>query len=903
MKVLNNLSIKDLKLNKKRSLVIIIGIILSTALICGVAGLITSFQNTLIDYEKSSMGDYHVTFYNVPKEELKYIEENREIEKYYLSENIGYAKLENSQNKNKPYLHIVSMDNGYLNNMGLHLLEGRLPENSSELVISKHIISNGKVELKVGDTITLEIGKRQTVTGEELNQNNPYLKGIGTEYRELNKEIENEVVEEELVDTYIKTYTIVGISERPRYLREGYEAPGYTVITKMDTVQNKADISVLYKNLFKYEENTELINEMVKKEKGEVLEESPAIFQGMRNGPYKSYKYEMEVNAQLLAYEGANLSDGTIQLLYIVGGIVMTIILVTSIFVIRNGFAISVTERLKQYGMLSSVGATKKQIKKTVYFEGTILGVIGIPLGILSGIFAIDILLKVVNKIITDVIEDELIIKYNISYIAILISVIIAVLTIWFSCKSSARKASKVTPIEAIRNTNDIKLKAKKIKCPRIISKIFKTGGEIAYKNLKRSRKKYRTTVISIIVSIVTFIAISSFIQYGFKMSTVYYTETGYNVGIYEMSHQVDVPKEKILEETYNRFLEIAKLDGIDEYSIHRTNYIELDATPYLTDFGKQTRAFEIGENGENVPLDTLIIKSLGEQEYRNFIKKIGGKYEDYKDGAILIDECMSYSGSDGKTVQGNLYNLKKGDTIKGKIGKLEETKNTKKVQEIKIVGKTSERPMGLQNVYSNSGYLIVSDEYIEKIGYINLSEMLINAKDSFKVQEEIEQIYKENKINDSDYIVSNVDEQTKANNAVILIVSIFLYGFIAVISLIGVTNIFNTITTNMNLRKKEFAMLKSIGMTKKEFNRMIRLESIFYGLKSLIIGIPIGVILSYLIYKAFGTNIEMSYILPTKAIIIAIVFVIIIIGIIMKYSMRKINKQNIIETIRNDNI
>ena len=154
MKVLNNLSIKDLKLNKKRSLVIIIGIILSTALICGVAGLITSFQNTLIDYEKSSMGDYHVTFYNVPKEELKYIEENREIEKYYLSENIGYAKLENSQNKNKPYLHIVSMDNGYLNNMGLHLLEGRLPENSSELVISKHIISNGKVELKVGDTIT-----------------------------------------------------------------------------------------------------------------------------------------------------------------------------------------------------------------------------------------------------------------------------------------------------------------------------------------------------------------------------------------------------------------------------------------------------------------------------------------------------------------------------------------------------------------------------------------------------------------------------------------------------------------------------------------------------------------------------------------------------------------------------
>lgn len=106
-----------------------------------------------------------------------------------------------------------------------------------------------------------------------------------------------------------------------------------------------------------------------------------------------------------------------------------------------------------------------------------------------------------------------------------------------------------------------------------------------------------------------------------------------------------------------------------------------------------------------------------------------------------------------------------------------------------------------------------------------------------------------------------------------------------------------------MNLRKKEFAMLKSIGMTKREFNRMIRLESIFYGLKSLIIGIPIGTLLSYAIYKAFETNMGMDYVLPIKAILISIVFVVLVITIIMKYSMSKINKQNIIETIRNDNI
>ena len=106
-----------------------------------------------------------------------------------------------------------------------------------------------------------------------------------------------------------------------------------------------------------------------------------------------------------------------------------------------------------------------------------------------------------------------------------------------------------------------------------------------------------------------------------------------------------------------------------------------------------------------------------------------------------------------------------------------------------------------------------------------------------------------------------------------------------------------------MNLRKKEFAMLKSIGMTKKEFNRMIRLESIFYGVKSLVIGIPIGLVLSYGMYNVFKNSMEIEYVLPYKSIVVAVIFVAVVIGIIMRYSMSKINKQNIIETIRNDNI
>lgn len=884
MKILNDLSIKDLKLNKKRSAVIIIGIILSTALICGVAGIVTSCQHTFIEYAKRDEGNYHATFYNVPKDELKYIEENRNVEDYYLSEELGYAYLDGSKNENKPYLNVISMSDKYLNNMGLKLSEGRMPENADEIVISKHIITNGKVEYKIGDILTLDIGKRQLTTGEELDQNNPYLTG---------KEDNGDILQEEIVNTYKKQYKIVGIIERPSNTIENYEAPGYTVITKMEEVKENANISVLYKNVFKYQEYTEQINQMVKAQTNED-KENATQFKGLNNAYYKSYKYDLKLNLDLLAYEGANLSDETIKMLYILGGIIMVIILVSSVFVIRNGFAISITERIKQYGMLSSIGATKKQIKKSVYFEGFILGIIGIPLGILSGIFAIDILLKVVNLILKDYINNTELL-YSISWAAIVLSIVISTITIWLSCRSSAKKASKVTPIEAIRNADDVKLKAKKIKCPKIITKVFKTGGEIAYKNLKRSKKKYRTTVISIIVSVVTFIAISSFIEYGFKMSGSYYTEIGYNVAVYEMSkgERNSNDRKDILKQRYDRYLEISKLEEIEKFSIKRTNTIEVYIKNYLNDVGKLVKKRMVVENDNEK--DVLIIMSLGKEEYARFVKKIGGKYDEYKDGAILIDDCISYD-EEGKKTQGSLYTWEKGDTITGKDG-------SEKEHIIKIVAKTTERPMGLENLYSTSAYLIVSDEYIEQMGYTDLNGMDIKAEDSYKVEDEIKQLYKSKNISEDDFMVSNTEEAVKENNAIVFVISIFLYGFIAVITLIGITNIFNTITTNMNLRKKEFAMLKSIGMTKKEFNRMIRLESIFYGLKSLIIGIPIGIGFSYAIYKAFETNMGMSYVLPIKAILISIVFVVIVISIIMRYSMSKINKQNIIETIRNDNI
>lgn len=887
MKVLNELSVKDLKLNKKRSIVIIIGIILSTALICGVAGLVTSFQKTFVETAKNSQGNYHTIFYDVPKDELKYIEENRGVKDYYLSEGIGYSYLPNvtvttsTGAEEKPYVNIIAMDNKFLNNMAIELKDGRLPENDDEIVVSARINQKFKTNYKVGDNITLNVGE---------------LKDDASDVDEKNSQIS----ENEIINTTPKTYKIVGIINRPTTTIEPYEAEWFTVITKMQTIKKQANIAVLYTNPYDYKKNTEYINKMVEVKVGENVDKSEVtIFNGLDKF-YRSYKYKIKINNELLSYEGASLDDETLKTIYGLGAFIMGIVLVSSVFVIRNGFAISITERLKQYGMLSSIGATKKQIKKSVYFEGFILGIIGIPLGILSGVFAIYILVNVVNYILKDYVSSGTLLTYSMSWVAIVVSVIVSIVTIWLSCRKSAKKASKITPIEAIRSSEDVKLKAKKIKCPKIITKIFKTGGEIAYKNLKRSKKKYRTTVISIIVSVVIFIAISSFIQYGFKMSSSYYTEKNYNYVVYAYTTASNKNKEEFAKEqakNYKMLTDISNLPDIGEFSINKTNVFEINMDEKheseLTDYGKDVKARyeESEEDGEKI--DTINVISLSKDVYKRYLKKIGGNYETYKEGAILIDNNITYDEK-GKRIQGSMYIWKKGDTVTGKINDKE--------YNIKIVAKTEERPNGVENLYNTHAYFIVSEEFINKTGYISAS-LYTQSNDTEKLDKEIEQYKKENNLTNSNLNTFNMEESIKAENAIVLVISIFLYGFIGVITLIGITNIFNTITTNMNLRKKEFAMLKSIGMTKKEFNRMIRLESIFYGVKSLIIGIPIGIALSYGMYKVFKNSMEMEYVLPYKAIAVAVIFVAVIIGIIMKYSMSKINKQNIIETIRNDNI
>ena len=856
MDILKKFTKKNLKLNKKRTIVTIIGIMLSTALICAVAGMVSSTQKTLANAMRADHGNYHMRFENVPAEELKFIEENVNVESYFLTKNVGYAKLDGSINPGKPYLFLMEFDRNALQNSSFKIVEGRLPENENEVVISQHIIDNGGVELKVGDTLSLDVGTRRLVDdGSVLSQSNPYL---GEE------ESQEENLQEEITDTINKTYIIVGIIERPSYELEDYQAPGYTIITYSDNINNTdvANISVLFNNVGDYEETTEQIVNTVKEDTGVDI--------------------STVANVNVIRFDGG-LSENTMNVLYGIAGVIIVIIVVSSVFVIRNSFAISVAEKTKQYGMLASVGATKKQIRKTVLLEGTYIGAIAIPLGILCGIIAIVVLLWIVNYLIGDMM-DGVVFIYNVPLLPILLSIVISAITIYLSCIIPAIRASRISPIEAIRGNEDIKIKAKKIKTSKLTKKIFGIGGVIASKNLKRNKKKYRTTVISLVVSIAIFISLSSFLDYGKRAVGLYYTDMKYNVDVYNG----DI-------ELYN---EIAQLNNIDDYSYSFTTSAIIDIEKYGSEYGKEisniNRTYYEEAERETEYQDTIAVIMFNNNYFKKFIKELGLNENDYKNIAILEDDEFEYN-EDGTSVLRNYYNIKEGETITINLNGEE--------RQVTIAKRSDQRPMGFEGSYATGGWIFVSEDFMEdKENEVITTGMYINSSDASQLERDINNIIADNDSYKNVHI-TNLAEFADQERRILLLVSIFLYGFITVITLIGVTNIFNTITTNMILRSKEFANLKSIGMTTKEFNKMIRLESLLYGLKSLLIGIPIGLFGSFCIYQAFKNSVDFGYMIPWVSILISIIFVFIIVGATMKYSLSKINKQNIIETIRQDNI
>ena len=794
MNILRILAWKNLKRNKKRTIATIIGIVVSVALISFILTLIYSFKYSMLETTKRNVGNYHIHIdQTTTQKAIEFAKMTDKIERIGISQTIGAANYE-SQLNTKNGIIIDGYDEVSLTNRDINLIEGRLPQNEKEILVSNYLINNLDEPIKIGDQLTLDVEKVKLI-------------------------ISNDGMQESLEPDGIErvTYTVTGIIQQTR--KEANTSNAYIATTKLEqmTEVRPCEVTMLLKN----------------------PKEENLFYQELNNSSMQNHLSE---NNELLIWQGATKGMNEKSQLELIGVIAIIIVVAITIVLVRNSFQISISERMKEFGTLISIGATSKQIRKIVLIEGLIYAIISIPIGLIFGIGVVYFSINGIEKVLASTFGNSWIMEFSINIPFIFVTILITILAILFSCIKPIRKAKKASPIETIKQNNEIAIKNKDVKVSKLKVKLLGIEGQIAYKNIKRNKNQYRSTTISISIIMILVILISSIIQYIFLIVNNTYKPTNRNIDV----GMIYGGGQDETDTVFKNFDRIKEMDSIIDYSII-------------------VRFNGIMKNNNK----SISIHAYEGNTYEDYLKSMGLKYEDTFNNGILLSANPSVK-------EGEILNI----IINEKEYKIPIIKTTNLDPEVAIFDLDNSKIEKIDSDSLEYERLIISNDMAKKIdindeivkGRFSM-DMRVNSSNPNKLEKEIEQFVNLDKIAITNYTKQKEDEEKLS-----AMMSIFLYGLLLVISLIGITNIYNTITASMNLRKREFEILKAIGMSNKQFNKMFVYESLIYGVKSLIIGIILGTILSYALYCIINTDLALKYYFPAVQMIIMAVLTILVI-------------------------
>ena len=939
MNIFKQFTIRSLRQNKTRTIVTIIGIILSVAMFTATIEAFVTAQNYLVNYAEMYNGKYHVGFHNIETDDVSKITDDERVEKYTYVQDIGFAEI-GSSNQYKPYLYIAGVPADFTDVMPIHLTEGRLPQNSNEIVISNHLYSNGGVQLKLGQKITLQVGERQwkelvNITEEERKEI------VGDSWQKLTQQVPlrlavGEESSEQLINTKEKTYTVVGFCVRPDETSiEPYSAPGYTAFTINETGNT----------------NTQSVYTILEK---------PSEYGKFNTDIITSLRVDSTINHDLLMYSFNSFDSAFPVLVFGLLSILIGLIVFGSVSLIYNSFSISVSERTKQFGILKSIGATKKQIRKTVLYEATVLCIIGIPIGLISGCLGIAITFYFLSDSISTFLADltDLKMQFVFSPLAIITASLISFVTVIISAYIPARKAIKINPIESVRQSNEIKINRRSVKVSPLTQKLFGFEATLSSKNFKRNKRKYRTTVFSLFVSVVLFISASSLSTYFTDIVEAESQDMNYDVAVNMFNYEDRTDGEPFTETEEFRtklYNGLKFVKGIDEFTLTQDMGTEFNvdkkyiSEEYLNMVNKERDGLADKENELN---GLFTYNFIDDDAFRRLLKKEGLSEEGYFDkenpkalvydmgtynfetdnkervyivpflntdnlsSTIEITEILPWfeeNGEEyafyGETVVKDGITYYVYDISRDEGEEFDESTKRYLTEEeavnhinVSIGAVLPEKPYFL----GHNTNLIYPESVKEKImldGYWQTHAFIL-CEDHSKVSSDVSRLIRDIGGDTNNVSVVDYAAEIESIRALVTVAKVLAYGFIVLISLIAAANVFNTISTNISLRRREFATLKSVGLTSKGMGKMMTFESLLYGVKSLLFSLPASLAMTYLIYLVSAdSGYAMSFYVPWDKFIIAIASVFIIVVLSMVYSIKKVNKENTVETLRNENI
>lgn len=847
MNIVNKLTLRHLKENKGRTVITTLGICVSVAMITAVFVAVASFMNLFGEIAVLSTGNMHAELY-VNQKQLQQLKDDDRIEKVGVQaglENNAY-QLENRKSDRAGTGDIYTGDKTNLEQVFTGEYDGTIPENENEIAVEQSLIEKNKLDWKIGDTVLIPVGYRYMFdeeTGEEIGLGGPYYGSERFEITDVKEYKITAILHNNPATIGTGSYIIRGLDSSKLNLTDGQTVSATILLKEF----NHKSLSVIKDIIKEYDIGDYKLN-------NDYLESKLAVDQN---------SFVMTSLAPMAA-------------------IVLVIIMIASIVLIYNAFGMSLSERVRYLGMLASVGATKTQKKLSVYYEGAILGAIGIPVGILAGIAGIGITLKAVGgKIISTgmlagVSDSNMTMKVVVPWWVIIGIVLFSVLTIFISSFIPSKKASHITPIDAIRQSSEIKVKAKKLKSPKIVRAIFGYEGELAHKNLKRNGRKARVITASIALSVILFLSCNYFCSC-FVRSADIEGQLPYQVMVMVEGSE----KSKLSED-------IKDLDGVENQYYANNNYYFGEVDESLANKEYLTSTYKKLFNNKMY----VYLNSIEDEQFNKLCQNNGIDYKQYYDGTakVLLMNNISHKNGGAKVFNDKLL----GQTYKNDFS------------DIKITDfiEYDEKQFACNLNPSNAVSLYIPLSVYKDIVYPDIPDdqwiynLCIETQQHEKVVESLHSIIDENGY--EHIYVSDFVDSMQAMNTVVFILQVFVYGFISLISLITIANIINTISTGMQMRRKEFAMLKSVGTTPSGFRKMISLESIFYGLRALVAALPISLVISIGINKALGEDkIPFEFDWKIYLIVIAVVFA--IVGLTMFYSLHKLKDDNIVETLKEE--
>lgn len=995
-----DITVKYLKKNKERTIATIIGLMIGVAMILTVSMLAESSKLVISDVERIGSGSAEAVFKKVDKEKYDRLKENKKFAEVAPYLRIGSANiaLEGGIDTNKPQ------------EARIYYVDINAIKKTKDIYFSK--LKNKDYDIKEGDVfisnnLVNNISQKKDIEGKTVR-----LKKIENG-REEREDIPGEIekidrlnITNKFEDNSIDASSIFVIKDfKKENLIDRANTLGFCV-----TLKNKSAALKTLKQIA-------LENNMIKDEK-------------------ESISGDIYYNNMLLLPYDTTSNNAINNSLFVVQVFLFAVIGVATILVIYNSFTISIAERRKDYGMLISIGASKKQIRKLVIIEVMIMATLGLLLGFTIGFLGIKLLYFVLNILIEKLIDLQasqgiasnipLQLKMVFNMSVILTTIVVTYIITYLGILRPARKAAKTSPIESIKGIDEVVYKKRNVKTSKLSKKILGIEGDLANKSLKRSRGRYRITIVSLTVSIVLFLIVQNTLIIGNvevdNISPDMFKDADYIVGAYigenvnkMIQGNENIPKEEVQKEIVkqgnslsdndtrkdlnilnlfeNDNLVYLKYDNFNVKNKEQKEYVDrikeekakvVDNTAFETE-KERKRAKEQEEKDKKDLESTFKTKIIGAEgklldEYLkkngiaelkkgeaivvgNFVKRTGENYYSTKilDDRIKEDNLTLYSGFD-RVVKEESNKEETNNGSNGKIVKEKDEFSKLKIKKIvydqefpKVKNTSFEERLGAIIVSKETFFDIYNDletkkkenneKYKEELANVHKNDILESAKENNYSGEEVEELLK---TAGHEYDISSInvnklysymglsrEEKQKAdkelielaerfqkegreNNkismyvsndniaavfgairAVTTIIKILIYGFITLIILISISNVFNTISTNIILRQREFANLKSIGMTKKQMRKMLDFESILYGTKVIIYGILVSYLLMKLLKYMLRANATVDVSISLKSIIYVVVGVLVIIFTTMRYARSKIDDMNIIDVIK----